>query len=286
RPPHGRGRRDLPRQGARAGAGGQGRHRPLRRRPGAAGRGARAGRRRHLRAALPRALRRARRPGVPPDRRPLHRLPHPARARVDRAPRGHLPARARARRPRPPPHRRGAVQGARACAARRGRARPPGRGRALDQGSVVTQPPDGLPELPDDFDFDAEFARAFGPRTPDGETPRPPVGSPTPGGTRPRAIVAVVLTPVSSAPALAGLCAMAGIDATVVPTSRGALAARVIERAGDGDDALAELIGEAPEIATSMAAALSRTSRYGAILLVSRLGEGDEGLVGTIVASQ
>lgn len=150
----------------------------------------------------------------------------------------------------------------------------------------MTQPPDGLPELPDDFDFDAEFARAFGPRTPDGETPRPPVGSPTPGGTRPRAIVAVVLTPVSSAPALAGLCAMAGIDATVVPTSRGALAARVIERAGDGDDDLAELIGEAPEIATSMAAALSRTSRYGAILLVSRLGEGDEGLVGTIVASQ
>ena len=33
----------------------------------------------------------------------------------------------------------------------------------------MTQPPDGLPELPDDFDFDAEFARAFGPRTPDGE---------------------------------------------------------------------------------------------------------------------
>jgi len=150
----------------------------------------------------------------------------------------------------------------------------------------VTQPPDGLPELPDDFDFDAEFARAFGPRTPDGETPRPPVGSPTPGGTRPRAIVAVVLTPVSSAPALAGLCAMAGIDATVVPTSRGALAARVIERAGDGDDDLAELIGEAPEIATSMAAALSRTSRYGAILLVSRLGEGDEQVASGLVLAQ
>jgi hypothetical protein len=143
----------------------------------------------------------------------------------------------------------------------------------------VTLPPEDrpeLPELPQDFDFDTEFAKAFG--------AEPPTTGAAP--TRPKALVAVVLTPVSSAPALAGLCAMAGIDAHVVPTSRGALATRVIERDGETDDSLAELLGEAPEIATTMAATLSRTSRYGAVLLVSRLGEGDEGLVGTIAASQ
>lgn len=137
---------------------------------------------------------------------------------------------------------------------------------------------DQLPELPElsGFDFDAEFAKAFG--------TEPPATGAAP--TRPKALVAVVLTPVSSAPALAGLCAMSGIEAHVVPTSRGALAARVIERDGEADDSLAELLGEAPEIATKMAATLSRTSRHGAVLLVSRLGEGDEGLVGTIAASQ
>lgn len=134
--------------------------------------------------------------------------------------------------------------------------------------------PPELPELGEDFDFDAEFAKAFG--------SEPPTSDAVP--TRPKALVAVVLTPVSSAPALAGLCAMAGVEAYVVPTSRGALAVRVIER--DPDDSLAELLGEAPEIATTMAATLSRTSRYGAVLLVSRLGEGEEGIVGTIAASQ
>ena len=164
----------------------------------------------------------------------------------------------------------------------------------------MTLPPDGpdrpdddLPELAADFDFDAEFAKAFGPDM--GLDDGPPAGDPpmSPGAsTRPKSLVAVVLTPVASAPALAGLCQMAGLPVTVVPTSRGALAVRVIERAdgpdadGSADDSLAELLGEAPEIATGMAGALSRTSRYGAVLLVSRLGEGDEGLVGTIAASQ
>lgn len=154
---------------------------------------------------------------------------------------------------------------------------------------MTAPPPDGPDDRPDDvdplgadFDFDAEFAKAFGPEL-DGGAPPAPSGGASP--TRPRALVAVVLTPVSSAPALAGLLQMAGIAATVVPTSRGALAVRVIER-HDGDDDLAELLGEAPEIARELAATASRTSRYGAVLLVSRLGEGDEGLVGTIAASQ
>jgi len=143
-----------------------------------------------------------------------------------------------------------------------------------------------LPDLPDDFDFDAEFAKVFGGLGLDGESSPGSAVPPTPAGaaTRPRALVAVVLTPLASAPALAGLCQMAGIEATVIPTSRGALAVRVVEREPDAE--LAELLGEAPEIARQMAATLSRTSRYGAVLLVSRLGEGDEGLVGTIAASQ
>lgn len=150
--------------------------------------------------------------------------------------------------------------------------------------SITPEPPQeggpenepDLPELGEDFDFDAEFAKAFG--------AEPPQTGARP--TRPKSLVAVVLTPVASAPALAGLCAMAKIEAHVVPTSRGALAVRVIERDDAADDSLAELLGEAPEIAMTMAATLSRTSRYGAVLLVSRLGEGDEGLVGTIAASQ
>ncbi len=153
----------------------------------------------------------------------------------------------------------------------------------------MTLPPDGsderdeLPDsgLGDDFDFDAEFAKAFGGEVADG-------GTAPSTATRPRAIVAVVLTPVASAPALAGLLAMAGVDAQVVPTSRGALAATVIERATEDDPAhaLAELLDDAPEVAAGIAATCSRTSRHGAVLLVSRLGEGDEGLVGTIAASQ
>lgn len=160
----------------------------------------------------------------------------------------------------------------------------------------MTVPPEDRPEsgdgggpdggFPEDFDFDAEFAKAFGTELGMGEATGDDGGASPSARTRPKAIVAVVLTPVASAPALAGLCSMAGIEATVVPTSRGALAVRVIERHGEADDSLAELLGEAPEVAMTMAATLSRTSRHGAVLLVSRLGEGDEGIVGTVAASQ
>ncbi|MFV0427605.1 MAG: hypothetical protein ACK5KU_11310 [Beutenbergiaceae bacterium] len=126
--------------------------------------------------------------------------------------------------------------------------------------------PDG--SLPEDFDFDAEFAKAFG----DPEEPAP------------KAILALVLTPLASAPALAGVCSLAGIEAYAIPTRQGAVAARIIER--DSESEMDELLGQAPQIARSMASTLSRTSRYGAVLLVSRLGEGDEGLVGSIAASQ
>lgn len=95
-----------------------------------------------------------------------------------------------------------------------------------------------------------------------------------------RRIVAVVLTPVRSAPALAGLCAMGGIDAEIIPTKNGALAVRVLP-AEAADDAEMLLTG-APAAATELASTLSRTAKVGVVLLTAQLGEGDEGLTGTI----
>lgn len=60
-------------------------------------------------------------------------------------------------------------------------------------------------------------------------TEEAPAGGPPP--------VAVVLTPVASAQALAGLCAMAGLDCHVVPSSSGAVA--VVELTGEPDRAAA-----------------------------------------------
>ncbi len=98
-----------------------------------------------------------------------------------------------------------------------------------------------------------------------------------------RRVVAVVLTPIASAPALAGLCAMAKIDADIVPTRRGALAARVIETSADDPS---ELLGGPPAEADELAVTLSRTSKAGVVLLTARLGTGDEGLTGTITGRQ
>lgn len=170
----------------------------------------------------------------------------------------------------------------------------------------------------DDFseaDFDAAFEAAFGSavepeRTikPDGEAragaPLTPAGASAeaaePGRTSAedpleasaaphpgeqsvpakRSAVAVVLTPVASAPALAAICAMANLDAHIIPTKHGALAARVIAQGTEPDPE--ELLTGAPAEATALARALSRTARDGVVLLVSHLGEGDEGLTGSI----
>jgi hypothetical protein len=158
-------------------------------------------------------------------------------------------------------------------------------------------PDAGRDDLPDGFDFDAEFAKAFGDDAAPALGPDDARSDADPGrddaeassasagpATSPRSLVALVLTPIASAPAVAGVCAMAGLDAVhVVPTRRGAVVARVIERGPDAE--MEELLGGAPAAAEEMATALSRTTRYGAVLLISRLGEGDEGLVGSIAAS-
>lgn len=124
----------------------------------------------------------------------------------------------------------------------------------------------------DGFEDDVErMLRAFDDvRTvPEGQVPAEQGGVP--------AKLALVLTPVASAPALAGLCAMSGIDVDVVPSSSGAVA--VLELAakepGDGWD-ISELVGDGgsaalPPEGEELAAALSRLARTGVVLLVADL---------------
>jgi len=131
--------------------------------------------------------------------------------------------------------------------------------------------------------------------------------------------LALVLTPVASAPALAGLLGLGGIDVDVVPTSRGAVAVRAVGRPdpqvpddasalGEGG-ALAEASGAAegaeaaegawdiaelfddgvPAEARDLAAAISRLTRLGVVLLTARLAEGsgpETGLSGTVHAQR
>lgn len=109
--------------------------------------------------------------------------------------------------------------------------------------------------------------------------------------------LALVLTPIASAQALAGLCGLSGIDVDVVPTSRGAVAVRAVGKpdpevpddasaltTDDGatrPDAEAEAgwdIGElfddgVPAEARELAAAISRLTRIGVVLVTVQLAE-------------
>ncbi|WP_103064013.1 hypothetical protein [Actinomyces qiguomingii] len=108
--------------------------------------------------------------------------------------------------------------------------------------------------------------------------------------SRPRAVkVAVVLTPLASAEALAHLCAASGLDCTVVPTSSGAIAVKEFVSAHAQWD-IAELLGGAdtePAEAAELAGALSRLSRAGVVLMTADLATDagvESGLSGTITA--
>ncbi|MPV37707.1 hypothetical protein [Georgenia subflava] len=88
--------------------------------------------------------------------------------------------------------------------------------------------------------------------------------------------LALVLTPVASAPALAGLCAMAGIDVDVVPSSSGAVAALEVAAKAPADDwDISQLLGGEdggfPPEAEELAKNLSRLSRAGVVLLTADL---------------
>src|SRR5699024_693253 len=81
--------------------------------------------------------------------------------------------------------------------------------------------------------------------------------------------VAVVLTPVASASALAGLCAMQDVDVHVVPSRSGAVAVVELEPAPDKPPAddwdITELLGtpgeEVPAAADEVARTLSRLTK-------------------------
>ena len=118
--------------------------------------------------------------------------------------------------------------------------------------------------------------------------------------------LALVLTPVASAQALAALCALDGITVDVVPTPRGALAVRAVEVPGRGEPTspaaaedesseseqepsevdwdLSELVEDAvPAEASELAARLSLLTRQGVVLVPAALTEDgalDAGLSG------
>ncbi len=91
--------------------------------------------------------------------------------------------------------------------------------------------------------------------------------------------VAVVLTPVASAPALAGLCAMQDVDVHVVPSKSGAVAVVELEPAPPAaepeDWDIRELLGgpgqEVPAEADQVARTLSRLTKAGVVLITSAL---------------
>ena len=106
----------------------------------------------------------------------------------------------------------------------------------------------------------------------------------------PRAVkVAVVLTPLASADALAAMCAMSDLECTVVPARSGAFAVKEFVSAHAEWD-VSELLGGAdtePAEAADLASALSRLSRAGVVLLTADLATDvgiEPGLSGTITA--
>lgn len=95
-------------------------------------------------------------------------------------------------------------------------------------------------------------------------------------GAEPPARLAVIVTPVASASALAGLCALSGIDVDVVPSSTGALATlETVAAEKDGDWDTAELFGGEdggfPPPAEELARTLAKLIRADVLLLVSDL---------------
>lgn len=106
----------------------------------------------------------------------------------------------------------------------------------------------------------------------------------------PKAVkVAVVITPLASAEALASLCAMSDLECTVVPSSSGAFAVKQFVSAHAEWD-VAELLGGAdsePAEAAELAGRLSMLSRAGVILMTADLATDvgiETGLSGTITA--
>ncbi len=93
--------------------------------------------------------------------------------------------------------------------------------------------------------------------------------------------LAVVVTPVGSASALAGLCAMSGLSCKVLPTHTGAVAAIALAAV---DDPFAALTNAVPAEADELAGALSRLTHLEVVLVVARLSTAEEGPTGQLTA--
>lgn len=138
-------------------------------------------------------------------------------------------------------------------------------------------------EVPDDISSLEGMAR-LGPA---GEAVPAPVTQPE---GLPHAVkVAVVMTPVADAQALAVLCAASELDCTVVPASSGALAVKELVSSHaewDVSELLAGVQTE-PVEAAELAGTLSRLSKAGVVLLTADLATDvgiESGLSGTITA--
>lgn len=117
---------------------------------------------------------------------------------------------------------------------------------------------------------------------PDGDAPIADEVAPTGAGAgeesekeaEPKVIrtTAVVLTAVRQAKMLAGLLALTGIEAAVVPSARGALAVRYVEQLESEADP-AELLDGVPRDAEALGAALSVATRSEVVLLAAQVDE-------------
>ncbi|MCK6212597.1 hypothetical protein KZX45_18830 [Georgenia sp. EYE_87] len=141
--------------------------------------------------------------------------------------------------------------------------------RALDDVPEADAPARGSEDGGAPSDRTDDGATAGDPAT-EASAPAAPAAPTIPGK------LALVLTPVASAPALAGLCAMAGIDVDVVPSSSGAVAALEVAPKAPADDwDISQLLGGEeggfPPEAEDLAKNLSRLSRAGVVLLVADL---------------
>lgn len=139
---------------------------------------------------------------------------------------------------------------------------------------------------PDDDTLDAPPALSLPTRSQDqpGKTEQP-------GQTElPQAVkIAVVLTPLANAEALAQLCAMSGLDCLVLPTRTGAVAVKEFVSAHSEWD-VSELLGGVetePAEAAELAGRLSHLARGGTILLTADLATDvgiEKGLSGSVTA--
>lgn len=157
----------------------------------------------------------------------------------------------------------------------------------------MTTGPEDYPDdvvVPDDLStlFDHDAAAAPGPAASPTTPPPTDSGAPASGeqaggsgqdeeaerGAEPKVIytTAVVLTAVRQAKVLASLMALAGIEAAVVPSSRGAIAVRYVEQLESETDP-GELLSGIPREAEALGAALSVAGRSEVVLLAARVEE-------------